>query len=450
MFKMHIRRIVKNERGGVLIWVALVLTILVAMAGIAIDYSRVYEVKSQLQHAADAAALAAATAPSEEKADEALTAYASANTTVYVQGLNMKPVLTSWQTGRAQVSITATVPLTLSTLLGAGDIPVGVSSTAARGFTYFDTYVAVDMSGSLGIAADAANIARLQALTQPYVPLHANPSGQGCAFACHGTDGWEPWQDAQGNRMTTYDFARLNNIDVREDVLKAAFQDFVSAYFAGGGQNATQRRMDVIGFSGPFDGSPLDADKWILDLTDGPVSDITTAQNALGKYPNSLKAATLFEFALPVISGRMGQQGTGSSQASPKKMLILITDGARSGRYGSLIWPIDEPLSESGPSQNNCQAIKDKDITLAVINVKYVSLAGDTWFDLYFQTPRTLSMPDGSVVNTTIYPQLSSALQQCASPGWYFEAADGGHSGIEAAMTQLLDSINKTSLRLAN
>ncbi len=454
MLRMHINSIAKNQSGGVLVWVALVMTVLLGMVGIAIDYARVYEVKSQLQRAADAAALVVARAPTRETAEEAMTAYVNANTTTEVQGLTMTPTLTSWQVGQAEVAISATVNLTLSAILGSSEIPVSVSSTGAQGFTYLDVYTAVDLSASLGIAADPVERGRLQTQTWPYLQganSHYNPSGEGCAFACHTRHGWEPW-DANGNvlpasvppkdparlnGMSTYDFARLKGIKLREDVLDAAFQNFVSTYFSSNQVVTNKRRIDVIGFSNQ-----------ILDLTGGPVADVQAAQNALSKFSYSMRSTTLFDTVLPQISQLMGSQGPGFTQEAPKKMLVLITDGARSNRDGGTVWPIDEPANGASPA--NCQAIKNKNITVAVINVQYADLSGNHWFDKYFKKPETLAKPDGTTLKVPeIYGELSNALQQCASPGWYFEASDTGQSGIDAAMAQLIETINKSSLRLA-
>ncbi len=53
---------VSEKKGGVLVFFALSLVALTAMAALALDVSHLYGVKSQLQVAADAAALAGANA----------------------------------------------------------------------------------------------------------------------------------------------------------------------------------------------------------------------------------------------------------------------------------------------------------------------------------------------------------------------------------------------------
>lgn len=58
LIKKHIRR--KNNRGIAVIYIALLLVVLLAFAGLAIDIGYMYVAKTQLQNAADAAALAGA------------------------------------------------------------------------------------------------------------------------------------------------------------------------------------------------------------------------------------------------------------------------------------------------------------------------------------------------------------------------------------------------------
>jgi hypothetical protein len=110
----------------------------------------------------------------------------------------------------------------------------------------------------------------------------------------------------------------------------------------------------------------------------------------------------------------MGNQGTGLTQNAPKKMLVLITDGARSNRRSNprTVWPIDEPISGNGngPSPGNCQAIRSQGFTLAVINIKYADLSGDHWFDYHLGTSETLVKPDGSTVTSSVYSELPAAL----------------------------------------
>jgi hypothetical protein len=181
----------------------------------------------------------------------------------------------------------------------------------------------------------------------------------------------------------------------------------------------------------------------IQDLTGGgPTSDQSVAAAALSNYTNA-RQNSQFRWILPIIANHMGPQGDGYSAQTPLKMLVLITDGVEGDRgYSMPNAPIDKPLDWNWKPQispQTCAAIKDSGIALAVIDVKYYDATTDFWFNYWL----------GRVIsawNSTIYGEISPALQQCASGGWYFSATDS--ADIDAALTQLLNKINTTSLRL--
>lgn len=368
----------KSERGVVLVlFLALIIPFLILIA-VAIDFSQFLVMKRQLQGAADAAALNAATnsTMSDTDATKLVNAVIAAN---YSQGalaplgtitLSRLPAgcgSTGSPCNNVKVTGQATMTTTFLQLAGFSTMPVTVSSTASQSNSYFDIYAAVDQSASLGIAADATNRATLELLTMPYVKDN-NDKTTGCEFACHQLD---TGSLALPGNQTAYDFARANGVSLREDVLNAAFSSFVSDIFTTNPNPNSHRRMDVIGFSAT-----------IKDLTSGPTSDQTAAATALSSFPNTLKTNTYFDVALPQIATLMGAQGTGATQSSPMKMLVLITDGVWSSRSSVgnnwAVTPIDMPIYRyssplsSLPSPANCAAIKSSNIMIAVIDVQYI------------------------------------------------------------------------------
>ncbi len=233
----------------------------------------------------------------------------------------------------------------------------------------------------------------------------------------------------------------------------------------------------MIGFGSvqvPPSGGPKDPTTVAIaqELTPGPSSDLTTVQSALQTFLSDYKLNTYYEAVLPMVQNIMGPQGDGYSQAHPRKMLVLITDGVRSDRYWNT-WPIENPINGSGNSQTspgNCDAIKNSGITLAVIEVQYVSDAQRNynqnsstywfWYWLGARRPNAqFTAPEGT---GTPYSELSPALEVCASqdptnpalpigpytgqPVWYFQATDS--DGISTALQALLNAINQSSLRL--
>jgi len=68
-----------EQRGSAIIFVAIILPVLIAFAALAVDLGRVYVVKNELQNAADAAALAGASALTKKTADAPNANYAHPN-----------------------------------------------------------------------------------------------------------------------------------------------------------------------------------------------------------------------------------------------------------------------------------------------------------------------------------------------------------------------------------
>ncbi len=453
--KTKAARFKDGEGGVVFVLVALMMAILIGIAGFAIDYAKALDAKAQLQRAADAAALTAAKASTVANAQAALQSFVLANLSPDVKAMNPVPTLLPQDPKinckqQAKVLLSATVPTPLFGIFGAPQIPVSVTSQAAGCASFFNIYAAVDQTGSMGIASDAANRANLQSLTG------------GCEFACH---------MPEGTPQSFYSIAKANNIQIREDVLNEAFSTFVTAVLTTNPDLTTQRAVDVLGFGSKRVDTYADPSTVavVQELTQdatgspGPSSDISTVQGALQNFTEDYKRNTYFEAVLPKVQAIMGPQGDGYTQANPRKMLVLITDGARSDRYWNT-WPIENPIDGSGnalPSPNNCQAIKNSGITVAVIEVKYVQ-SPDYWFWYWLGDRRPNAQFTDPSAQGTVYSELSPALETCASRDpanaslpigpttgqrvWYFQATDS--SAISSALSALLDAINQSSLRL--
>lgn len=192
---------------------------------------------------------------------------------------------------------------------------VSVVSVAGMDIGDLEIYAAIDMSAPLGLAADATARRDLEALTSQY--LQSTPSAGGCAFACHQRDGWEP------SGLSSYQMAKNARIPLREDVLKAAFGSFVDSFMdpADPMVSSNHKRMAVIGFSDQ------------AQVLTAPTNDTATIKSAPGLFPEKLQVNTKFENAMPFIRTTIGQQGSGMN-GSPKKTLLLITDGLRWVRNG--------------------------------------------------------------------------------------------------------------------
>jgi uncharacterized membrane protein len=140
-------RVIRNERGTVLAFVAVSLVGLLGIAGLALDSGRAYVKRSELSRAVDAAALggAAALRQSQAAAEQRIIALAKAN--------GVDPALLNYSfsvnaEGENTVSVSASeiVPTTFMRVLGRDR--VGVVAAAEATVPPLDLVLVLDQSGS--------------------------------------------------------------------------------------------------------------------------------------------------------------------------------------------------------------------------------------------------------------------------------------------------------------
>ncbi len=192
-----------DSRGNVAIITALAALPMMAAVGCAVDYSNASMIRTKLQAAADAAALATVSINSPVIA----TAKSMTGTGTVSGGSTYAANFFSANlpTGYTSVSPTATVSLTGTTItavvsysttvstyfmgiVGYPTITIGSTSTASYTLpTYINFYLMLDVSGSMSFPSTTAEQARLQAVNPDDYAIYPG----GCTFACHFT--------AQGN-----------------------------------------------------------------------------------------------------------------------------------------------------------------------------------------------------------------------------------------------------------
>jgi Flp pilus assembly protein TadG len=194
-----------NKRGNVAVISALCCLPLIAAVGCVIDYTTASLVKTKLQAAADAAALATVSVNSSvvttAKAMSSsgtvsggstfATNFFNANlngSPANVGYSNLTPTATVALSGTrmtATVSFTARVPTYFMGVMGFSNVNISGSSTASYTMpTYINFYLMLDVSGSMSFPSTAAEQARLMAVNPDN--LLGNPGySQGCQFACH-------------------------------------------------------------------------------------------------------------------------------------------------------------------------------------------------------------------------------------------------------------------------
>jgi Flp pilus assembly protein TadG len=194
-----------NKRGNVAVITALCALPLIAAVGCVIDYTTASLVKTKLQAAADAAALATVSVNSSvvttakgmssngtvSGGSTFATNFFNANLNASPENVgytNLTPTATVALSGAkmtATVSFTAKVPTYFMGVMGFSNTAISGSSTASYTMpTYINFYLMLDVSGSMSFPSTAAEQERLMAVNPDN--MQGSPGyPQGCQFACH-------------------------------------------------------------------------------------------------------------------------------------------------------------------------------------------------------------------------------------------------------------------------
>jgi Flp pilus assembly protein TadG len=214
-----VRRILTDQRGQILPWIALGTTIMAGVAGMSIDVGHAYAVRAQLQNDANAAALAAAGqvyvsqsesvntttqadlysgSPGDKNADPHFgTVYTSVNA-VCLNSLQPSGSTcgTNAPANAVKVKETTTVSTWLLGVIGIQNIPVAATATASMGGVSnpWNVAIIVDSTGSMAsVDNDCGSLTEFQCALSGIQALLAstNPCPP-AASSCGGTTGVTP------------------------------------------------------------------------------------------------------------------------------------------------------------------------------------------------------------------------------------------------------------------
>lgn len=446
-----LRNLVRAQTGNVVITVALVTPMLLVAGGAGIDLIGVAKAKSRLQSAADAAALAAIANGSAafnvargaslnvgitEGVNQATAAFNAniQNATGFgTPTVTYTVSRTATDTMTAVVTASADYTLAFGTLLGVASLPVTASSTAQTGLNYYsDFFVMVDVSGSMGLPSDAGEQARF-ALNNPdeRTTYYNTAPSPGCAFACHfpyssGYAGYSLSREGLANwNVYHYDPTRYVTgacpttglsycYQLRIDAVAIAMDNLVTA--ARGAESFFhQYRVGVYPFINDVDtsfapltnnltGSGVGAIVPLLPLIPGLLD--TGANPTLGS------GGTHFDTAMNhMLSSNVIPTGGVGTQANPKNVVFLITDGMQDSQvhYPGGGWTGVAPATIP---QASCTAVKNR-ATLAILYLPYSPL-----------NARAASPGSGDdVAANGVVPNILAQLKLCAtSPDLVFTA----------------------------
>jgi Flp pilus assembly protein TadG len=420
----RLARFLRHRRGAVAPTFAVALIPIFAAVGIAVDYSVASKVKTSLNAAADAAALAAVS--KNQMSTSAKDAKKNANKAFKQEAADVKgasldkvsiKVQDSGGSRTAVVSYKASVPTAFMGLAGIDSISLAGSSTATSGLpTYVDFYLLLDNSPSMGVGATTADINTLVANTPDK-----------CAFACH---------DLSAAPNDYYGLAKKLGVQMRIDVVRQATQRLMDTA-QDTRSSSDQFRVAIYTFGASAESAGLTT---IQALT----SNLGKARNAAANidlmtvpYQNyASDTDTNFGDVLTGLNAAVSTPGNGATAATPLKYMFFVSDGVADRALGSPACAKSTTAGsdpKTGKSYNRCQepldpafcaTMKKRGVKIAVLYTTYLPLPTNAWY------------------NDWIAPwqgQIATRMQDCASPGLYFEVSPT--QGISDAMTALFQKM---------
>ena len=239
--------------------------------------------------------------------------------------------------------------------------------------------------------------------------LVANTSDQ-CGFGCHESD---------TSPNDYYGLAKRLGVTLRIDKLRQATQNLMTTAQQSMQANNNQYRVAIYTFNIGFN--------TIASLT----SNLTSAQTLAANidiyqvpYQNwSNDAITNYDNAMSNINSTMPNPGGGTNTAGdkPQEVMFFVTDGVG-----------DEMVSghrqQSLMDNGWCTTIKNRGIRIAVLYTTYLPLPTNSWYNTYI---------------APFQAQIGPTLQNCASPGLYFEVKTD--QDISAAMQALFQKAVATA-----
>ncbi|MDB5548038.1 MAG: hypothetical protein JWP21_1485 [Tardiphaga sp.] len=395
----------QSEAGNIAVTFALALLPMLTFVGAAIDYSITSAKRSRVQTMLDSAMLAGAIAGKKSldtgvgssvaitEANTAAANFFAGNSDGFPSTLTANfSVSGSTLTGVG--SAVASVPTNFMKIVGIPIMTFSVhSGSSSNTQPYVNVYLLIDISASMLLPSTDAGIAQMRA-------------GQGCALACHDrTDGKD-----------SYGWSLKNGVQLRYQVVNQGVDNLLTYL----NNDATLKAHVKVGL-------------WSFDHALSQMSQVTSNYSTVkDNFPtpslasNDVAAATPFDNLIDNFVGIVGKGGDGSSSGSPKKMVIIATDGVND--------PTREWISNTSIrpqvkvfSTGFCKTFETNNVIVAIINTPYLPMTWDWGYNA------TLGQP-GSLGGATRVDDIPIALKACA--GNYFTVA-ADVASIQSSFTKL-------------
>ncbi|MDB5510420.1 MAG: pilus assembly protein TadG [Hyphomicrobiales bacterium] len=420
-FSKPLAGLVHDRRGTVVLIFALALVPMLGVVGLSIDYTLAMVSKSRMQTALDAAALAgvrAARVVTSEKGgtlEKAKTAAAAAaqqylatnlpNISYLGQPSNKVAFVIKDGNIDANLSYDANMTTSIARLFAIDSFRLrGQTAVSVSLPRYVNTYLLLDNSASMGLAATEASKGELRRLTKDLKWSVA----KNCEFACHG-----PGPET----VSTADIASKNNIKLRIHTLRdAAIEAVKSAEDA-------QRVPGQF----KFEVRTFERQTTVQHAMSDDFSSLAKKLEAIDMTRNSTQGNTMLDKALETFAADLARTGATSGDGylvdKPKIVVVLVSDGVSDDRtVDEYEWK--KPLGDRAKPYSAaldtraCTDIKNRDVTLVAIETKFQAIPDNTSYIRFVQP---------------WIPKISSQMKACASPDNYYLAdnADTIHESFK-------------------
>lgn len=411
----------RDRSGATAVILALLIVPILFAIGSAVDYSIAARSREQLQNAADAAATGSIAMSSTAVKQVIQTGVTGEIKAAETDALNISKVnfnsstfsqITSsvisvtYQSSvfNSDITLTTVVPTYFVRLFGVDNITITVHATAQnRPVYYYNFYVLVDNSPSMGLGATAADISALEAINA------------GCAFACHIT----------GSTYDVYTLAKQQGITLRIKVVAKAVQAMISQASATQVVSG-QYKMAVYSLGADAQTATLTQ---VAALSSSLPNVATTAASIdlmtipYQNYNNDQETDLLT--ALNSLKTTIGNSGTGLSASDPIKVLFIISDGVEdANRPSNCKQPLDGNRCQEPIDTTPCASIKANNVQIVGLYTTYQKIPSNNWY------------------NTWISPfqsKIGTSMKTCASDKYYAEVPPSGD--VSTVLTQLFTSV---------
>ena len=276
-------------------------------------------------------------------------------------------------------------------------------------------------------ASNSYGIALVNGVPSPALPLTI-PTNWYCAFACH----WDA-ASTKANPTDYYGVARKAGETLRFDVVQSATVTAIQQMEALE-QTVGQLSVGVFAFGGVGTSSPSYLTTIVPEIPiDTTVNGVTVrnagavaAMAALSKISPPVTADipnTNIGLAMSDTLAITGPSGTGYTASSPKKSLIMVTDGVEDDTA-----PQSIPSTEGPINPSVCSAMKAAGYTVYILYTPYTAEAP--------YLPNNMALQP--YLTSASSPSVLASLQSCASSSADLIEATSP-TDIQAAMSILIN-----------